>query len=337
MVILNPITLPFSKYATTMTTLIGDLRFNDTLATSDIVNDFVSSCRIGQVEYGKGIVNTFKVGLQPIENLTETSTAFKITKPNVAQETILIDQFMKIPLSISEILTKDAVLKGESLSTFIEFVMGLLQDTSQFYLFGQLNTLIQEWEPGQATQTIEIEQINTQGMTGVELNNAMQWNATNIAKVMRKTLNNMKILNSKFTDVATYVDANTGQSEPVMTALRGDNLKFIVNDNYWTNFLADAMASLYHNEKIGEMIPGDEFRLLPTDAITEDNELTIAWLSAKNKFALADFYKVTMSIVDPSTTYTNIFLHFAYGMGIFKYAPGVKFVAKLVEPGEITA
>ena len=73
-----------------------------------------------------------------------------------------------------------------------------------------------------------------------------------------------------------------------------------------------------------------------TDAITGDNELTIAWLSAKNKFALADFYKVTMSIVDPSTTYTNIFLHFAYGMGIFKYAPGVKFVAKLIEPGEIT-
>ena len=81
MIVLNPITLPVAKMIGTMTTLIGDIRNHDTLAPSDIVNDLVDSCRIGKVDYGKGIVNNFKVGLQPVEDLTETSTAFKITKP----------------------------------------------------------------------------------------------------------------------------------------------------------------------------------------------------------------------------------------------------------------
>ena len=90
MIVLNPITLPVAKMIGTMTTLIGDMRNHDTLAPSDIVNDLVDSCRIGKVDYGKGIVNNFKVGLQPVEDLTETSTAFKITKPNIEQETIEI-------------------------------------------------------------------------------------------------------------------------------------------------------------------------------------------------------------------------------------------------------
>lgn len=331
-IVLNPITLPASKMLATMTTLIGDIRFNETLGVSDIVNELVDSSRIGSVEYGKGIVNTFKLAPQPVNNLSETSSAFTITKPNVAQETIEIDNYKVVPISVSQILSRDAVLSGDSIQTFFSFVMSLLEETSQFHLFDVVNSLYQSWTPGQATQTIAINQIDTRSMTGEARNAALTWNATEIAKVMRKTLNNMKIPNSKYTDVATFTDANTGETENVVTALRTDDLKIVFNDTYYTNFLADAMASLYHSEKVGEMIPGDRFVLLPTDAMTLANDNTIAWLSAKNKFALADFYRVTLSILDPSTTYENSFFHFAYGAGVFKYAPGVKFVANYITP-----
>ena len=80
------------------------------------------------------------------------------------------------------------------------------------------------------------------------------------------------------------------------------------------------------------MIPGDKFVLLPADAMKAGNEKVIGWLSDKNKFALADFYRVTLSILDPSTTYQNTFYHYAYGAGVFKYAPGVKFVAQTITP-----
>lgn len=331
-IVLNPITLPASKMLSTMTTLIGDIRFNDTLGVSDIVNELVDSSRIGKVDYGKGIVNTFKLSLQPTKDLSETSSAFTITKANVAQETILIDKYKFIPLSMSEILSRDSVLSGDSINSFFAFVMSLMEDTSTFNLFDEVNALYQDWVPGQATQIIKIKQINTANLTGADLKFAKEINANEIAKVMRKTVNNMKVLNNKYTDVATYTDVNTGEQGSVKTALKRDNLKLVMNDKFYTDILADSLATVYHGEKIGEMIPGDKFVLLPEDSMKVGNELTIGWLSAKNKFALADFYKTVLSILDPSTLYQNSFLHYSYGCGVFKYAPGVKFVAEIVEP-----
>lgn len=331
-IVLNPITLPASKMLATMTTLIGDIRFNDTLAPSDIVNDLVDSSRIGKVDYGKGIVYNYKVGLQPVNDLSETSSAFTITKPNVAQETIVIDHYKTIPISVSEILSRDAVLSGTALNEFFSFVMSLLEDTSKFFLYNEVNNMYQTWTPGQATQTILVDQLDTTGLTGADLTQALIWNSNEMAKVMRKTLNNMKIPNSKYTDVATYTDINDGTTKPVITALRSDDLKLVVNDKYWTDFLAQSMASLYHSEKLGEMIPGDKFVLLPEDAMSVTNGDVIGWLSDKKKFALADFYRATLSILDPSTTYQNTFLHFSYGMGIFEHAPGVVFKANIIQP-----
>lgn len=333
-VTLNPITLPASKMLATMTTLIGEVRFNENIKVSKIVNDLVDSSRIGNVNFGKGIVNTFELDVQPTKDLTETSSAFTITKPNVAQETIEIDSYKFVPISLAEILTRDAFLSGEMVDTFINNMMRLPEKTIRFNLFNIVNSLYQSWTPGQVTQTVAIDQIDTTGMTGQELRATEQWNATQIAKVMRKTMNNAMLLNNKYTDVATYTDANTGTTQTVKSALSNDDLKIVFNDNYYTEFLANAMASLYHAEKVGEMLPGENFVLLPTDAMTTANAKTIAWLSSKNKFAIADFYKVTLSILDPSTLYTNSFFHYAYGAGVFKYAVGIKFVANVITPEE---
>lgn len=332
MILTNPITLPASKMISTMTALLLEVRFNDTLGPSDIVNDMVDSARVGKVEYGKGIVYNFKVGLQPTKDLSENSSAMTITKPNVAQETITIDEYKFVPISMSDVLSKDSMTNGTSLNDFFAFVMGLAEDTAQFNLFDEVNALYQNWVPGQDTQTIRVDQIDTTNLTGIDRNEALKWNATEMAKVLRKTVNNMKIKNTKFTDVATYNDVNTGEQEQVISCLRNDDLKLVMNDKYYTNFLADAMASLYHSEKVGAMIPGDKFVLLPEDAMSEENEDTIGWLSDKLKFALADFYVVTLSWKDPSTLYTNTFYHYAYGTGVFKYAPGIKFVANIIEP-----
>ena len=331
-IIYNPITLPASKMLASMTTLLSEVRFNDTLGVSDIVNDMVDSARVGKVEYGKGIIYNAKVDTQPVKNLSETSSAFTITKANTIQETITIDEYKFVPLSISELLSRDAFVNGEGLNAYFSFVMSLMEDTAQFYLFDVVNALYQEWVPVQATQTIEIDQIDVSTLTGADRNSALQWNATEMAKVMRKTINNMKIKNTLFTDIVNYTDANTGESKKVVSALKNDDLKLVMNDTYWTNFIADALASVYHGEKIGEMIPGDKFVLLPSNAMSEDNETTIGWLSDKMKFALADFYTIMLSILDPSTLYNNNFYHFSYGAGVFKFAPGVKFVANLIQP-----
>lgn len=311
-----PISLPVAKMIATMTSLIGIVRYNETLAPSDIVNDLVDSCMIDGVDYGKGIVYAYKNALLTVDDLSETSSAFTIAKPDIREEVITIDQYKFIQISLSDVLSCDIGVTGYQIEEFMAFAMSLLEGTKRFDMFDVANGLYQNWTPGQATQTISVEQIDTSSLSGADLQAAMQINATNIAKTMRKTLNNMKVKNTKFTDIS-------GQT----SALRSDDLKLVVNDNYWTNFLADAMASLYHSERVGEMIPGSNFVLLPTDSMKSGNEKVIGWLSDRKKFAIAQFYNVVLSILDPSTTYTNTFFHYSYGAGVFTHAPGVKFVA----------
>ena len=327
-----PYTLPVSKMLSTMTTLIRDVRYGENIKVSKIVNDLVDSCRIGNVEYGKGIVKTFELDVQPTKNLSETSTAWTITKPNVKQEVLPITDYKFVPISLAEILAKDAFLDGNAVDTFMNNVMKLPEKTIRFNLFDVAKGLYMNWSP-RSSQKVYVDQIDTSTITDMVQKRACeQWNATELAKVMRKTMNNAKLLNDKYTDVATYTDANGGGTKNVKSALDTDNMKIVFNDNFYTNFLADAMASLYHAEKVGEMIPGENFVLMPTDAINEANENTIAWLSEKDKFAIADFYYVTLSIQDPSTLYLNVFFHYSYGSGIFTCAPGIKFIANYIEP-----
>lgn len=313
-----PISLPVAKMITTMTSLIGIVRYNETLAPSDIVNDLVDSCMIDSVDYGKGIVYAYKNALLQVKDLTEQSSAFTISKPDIREEIITIDQYKFIPISISDVLSKDIGVTGYQIEEFMAFAMSLLEDTKRFDMFDVANNLYQNWDPGQETQTVQVNMIATAGATGADLAAIMKINATNIAKVMRKTLNNMKVKNTKFTDIAGQV-----------SALRSDDLKLVVNDTYWTDFIADSLASLYHDEKVGEMIPGANFVLLPSDAMSSGNSTTIGWLSDRKKFAIAQFYNVVLSILDPSTTYTNTFFHYSYGAGVFTHAPGVKFVANV--------
>lgn len=330
MIVYNPITLPASQMLATMTSLIGQVRMHDTLAPSEIINEMVDSARVGKVDYGKGIVYTFKTSPLPVKSLSTTSSALTITKPNLAQETIEIDEYNFVPISLSEILSRDSMLSGETINDFFSFVMGMTADTARFYMFDVVNALYQGWTPGQLSQTISVDQIDTTGLSGANLKVAEEWNAKEIAKVMRQTIRNMQIKNSKYTDIATYVDANDGQTYNVESCLAKNDLKIVFNDHYYTNFLAEAMASLYHSEKVGEMIESGRQIVLPTDAMAVGNEKIIAWASDKIKFAFADFYLVTLSIQDPSTLYTNTFYHFAYGAGVFKYAPGCVFVENTI-------
>lgn len=325
MTTLIPITLPVSKFLSTITSFINELRFTDTLAPSDIVNDLVESCRIGKVDTGKGIVYSYKLALQPVKDLSETSTLLQINKPNIGQEVIQITDYKFVPLSESEILIRDAVPSGQLVNTFIDFIMTLLNDTSQFYLYDALVALYKGWTP-RATQIIKVTQKPVDSLTGAELQATLTWNSNEFARMVRKTLNEMKVPNNNYTDVATFTDP-TGATKNVVSALRGEDMKLVVNDKYWTDFLSNSMASLYHSEKIGEMIPTNGFVLLPQSTFETDAPTTMAYLHHRQKFALADFYKLTMSFKDASTLYQNTFLHFAIGLGIFKYAPGVMFVS----------
>lgn len=308
-------TLPASKFLASITTFINQLRFKDTLHSTDLVNTFVDSCRVGKVDTGKGIVFTFKKALQPVNDYSETSSVLSITKPSAVQEIIAIDTYKFIPISISYQLMADAVPQGALVDTFVSYLYSLLEDTMQFHLFDVLVAELLAWTPVQATQTLTIDLISETGLSGADLEAVKKMNANKIAKEIRLLLNNLQYKSTAYTDVSTTT-----------TAVNKDQLRLIMNDEFETNFLADSMASLFHDEKVGEMLEGPSkivlpkvnFALAPT---------TIGYLFDKEKLALADYYKLTMSFTDASNLFTNTFLHFAYGKGVFANAIGIKIVA----------
>jgi len=311
-------TLPASKFLSSITTFVNQLRFKDTLYPTDMVRDFVNNCKVGKVDTGKGIVFTFKKALQPVNNLSTTSSVLTITPPQTAQEIIEIDNYKVIPLSVSRTLLFDAVPRGELVDTWLNFLYSLMEDTKTFHEFDVLVAELLAWTPTQATQTIQIDQLNTTGLTGADLKAVQEINATEIARVVRKTLNNLQNKSTKYTDVST-----------TLTALSPDKLRLVMNDTYETDFLSRAMASLYHSDKVGEM-----FANVPKDVLNEEiftnQPTTIGFLMDKEKLAMADYYKLQMSFTDASTLFTNSFLHFAYGKGIFANAVGIKFVANVI-------
>ena len=114
-----------------------------------------------------------------------------------------------------------------------------------------------------------------------------------------------------------------------MSALSPDKLRLVMNDTYETDFLSNAMASLYHSDKVGDMFGNITKDVLNEDVFTAQ-PTTIGFLMDNQKLAMADYYKLQMSFTDASTLFTNSFLHFAYGKGIFQNAVGIKFVANII-------
>lgn len=313
-------TLPASKFLASITTFVNDLRFKDTLKATNMITDFVDSCKVGKVDTGKGIVFTFKKALQPVNDLSETSSLLTITKPQTAEEIITIDNYKFIPLSVSQTLLHDAVPRGALVETWLNYLYDLMETTKKFHEFDVLTAELFAWTPTQASQTIQVDQIDTTGMTGETLQATLQWNANEIARVVGKTLNKLQNKSNAYTDVAT-----------TYTAVNKGDLRIIMNDAYETNIIADAMASLYHGDKVDGLMDGPSKQVLSEDVFTGHTDV-ICFLFDKQKLAMADFYKLQMSFTDASTLYTNSFLHFAYGKGIFSNAIGIVFKTNVIQP-----
>lgn len=328
-----PLTLDVGRYLDSMTKLIGDVRFTRTLVTSDIVSDIIDASRVGRVDFGYGIIYNFLVDVQEVENLTETSVVTRVRKPQIEQEVITIDTYKRTQVSVSEVLTRANLLDGSLVQRFTDWVVQILETTYNHHLYEQVIAMFMGWEGVGAKQTVEVFQydidaLTLAGATPLEINEAKKFNGTVMAEAMRKTMNNMKILDTGYTDIATYTSSNDPFGEfPVKTALDSRGLTLHINDVYWTEYMANSLAALYHNKQLMGMIPQAREVLIPENSWSTPRKNVIAVLSQGDKFALADFYKLTFSFNDASNLFTNIFLHFAYGLGVFKYAPAVEFIS----------
>jgi hypothetical protein len=66
-----------------------------------------------------------------------------------------------------------------------------------------------------------------------------------------------------------------------------------------------------------------------TITATPANGDVIGWLHEDGKFAMITFYLLTRSFADGSNLFTNYWLHYAFGLGVFGLLNGVKFIAQV--------
>lgn len=320
--VVGGVSLPASKWLTAITTLINDIRFRRNLTTTETMNKVIESAKVGNVDFGKGIIYDVVLGRQPVSDLSETSSLLTIKKPALGQEVISIDNFKVIQLSLNEVLQRQSATGGDMVNSFLGYVRSVMDYTLNAHYYELVVGLINGWTPVQTKQTKSIEIADTSALAGDEARKAIKANTEKIFGEIRILSNNLQTPQNGYTDVATYTDPNDGTTKNIETCIDREDLVLYINDKYYTDYLKTA-SSLYHDEKLGGMLP-NKVVPIPEASITSANSSCVGWLCYEKKFAVADFYRLTQSFFDGSTLYENLFLHFAYGAGTFEYAPGIK-------------
>lgn len=322
---LNPITLPSSKVLSTLTTFIVDMRLEGNIKSSRLCRDLIDSFRVGKVDVGKGITFTFKTELPTTKDLTETSSLLTISKPKLHQETILIDKYKMIPISWSQELASDAVTKGSLIYDFSTYVFSMAEEAEEEFVYNeclsQMKAFYDDKVNLKVNQKLTIAKSTYEVTTQAEANAQAEFNATSVAKQIRLLLNNWRMYSNDYNEYDKDGNGSYNKLEDVDTIL-------YVSDIYWTNYLADALASIYHAERIGDMIDTGRIVLIPENQVAKivgeaNKNKFVGMLVQGQKFALAESYRLQLSFMDASTLYTNSFLHFSYGLGTFASKNGV--------------
>lgn len=323
MSILNlQIVLPVSQIGQVMTTLIANRRHNETLQKTGLMSSLVDAMTYDRVEFGKGIVRSQKLKRQPQNNLTKGSNPFELSEPNVGEEVIIIDNYKVIPLSTSDILTRDIGVNNAQISNYLSSVDALLQETKDMNLYKVALENILSWVPTSKQKKVVNQIINNNSADDVNINKI---NAQRIAKDIRNSIISLSRPSGDFIDVTSYKVDNI-EIKDLETIATRDDLILFVNSEFNTNMIVDAYSTLYNFTKIQDIVGA--IIEVAVDDIPQEYKNVIAWIAHKDKFAIAYFYDTVLSIQNPSDTYLNKFMHYAYGTGVFKLLPCIQLIAE---------
>lgn len=339
-IVLNPITLPFSNLVTSqaeigsITAMLAYHRSRNGTQVSSRVSKLVDGSLFQNVEFGSGVTNSVTVDLANERDWSRTSTLLDVNDAPVGQETLFVDTFRVIELSINDIMAKQTGVKGNQIESLLSAIMQTLENTHAHNQFERIVNLYLGWTP-RATQIVNVPLVSTEGMTGAELNQQNEANMRTIYKVMNETVEDMLVLTNKYTDETQY-EAQDGTLKDIRRSMSEDNLRLVLNSKYNTLMQADGLAPIYNQTTLESLKAGKRLDIIAQGKLgstsistTPVNGDVIGWLHEDGKFALITFYLLTRSFADGSNLFTNYWLHYAFGLGVFGLLMGVKFVAQV--------
>lgn len=313
-------TLNQNEFLGNLVNLVVVTRVNST-TNGTRINDLIEACLTDTIEYGEGKLLVSVDTLQ-VEDYSQTSTLLTNKLPTVDEQEIETTDKKFIHLTLNRYLTKGAFANEYSLSEALAVIESMLEKTKNIYMYKKIVTAFEGWSSNVATQSVEIEIVNTSTLTGATKVEQDKANAIKIYETIRKYSLNMQAPSRKYNEL---------QFEEMYNA---EELDFITNELYDTYINTNAYASLLNSDKLNNIQLYSKSIVIPTDQLTSQSQNVIGWLCSKYKYQIAPRFMVTTDFFDGSNLNDQKFLHFWLNSGFAKGLAMIKFTAKLVDPVE---
>lgn len=305
------ITLQVNRFLGALTNLIAYSQVANTTEAGR-VGDFVASFQDINVENGDGKV-VLASDLLDVNDLQGTSSLLSSNPPTVNEQYISVDNYKVIPMTINKYLMRGAFVEEGQLANFVGYLMSIMRATKTAYLSDEIIKTLKNYEPTLETQVLEIDVINTAGLTDpMQLESAKRYNANVINEALIDLLNSMAFPTNKFNDLA------------YREIIDYSSMKFIVRSSTNSKILVNSLASLLNSDKITEAQRWGETFVVPDDQFDDMDANIIGWFMHNKKVQFGYFYEVATEFFDASTLNQNDWLHFAYYMGIIDAYPAVQ-------------
>lgn len=309
-----------NEYVLSLMNLVVKTSVNDTVSGTR-ANDLIDACMVDTNEYGEG-EGIISVDTLKVHDYSDTSSVITSEKPTMDEQFLETTDKKYIKVTINRWLAKGAFANEYAVANCLSAIESMLEKTKLIYMYKKIVSAYENYTPTQATQTVYIDLIDGEGMTGADLNENEKANALAVYKTVRGTSLAMQAPSRAYNDL---------EYEEMYNA---DDLDFIVNGKYDTLVNTYAYASLLQSDKLNNIKLYDKSIIIPKEQFSDAGvqAFTIGYLVSKKKYRIQPRFTINTEFLDASTLNLQEYLHFWLNSAFVKGLAGVKFVARINSP-----
>lgn len=313
-------TLNQNEFVEDILNLVVQVRTNKTTEGTR-VNELIDAFYGDTVEYGdsKGYIS---VDTLSASDYSKQSSLLQVNEPTMDEQFLTTTDRKKVAVTINRYLMKGAFANEGSLSECLAVIESMLEKTKIIYTYKKIVSAFEGYTPAKATQRLDVNLIDTTGMTGSELTETKKANAIALYEAIRNLSLAMQTPSRDYNDLGFEEMYNA------------DDLVFVRSSKIEAFMNAYAYANLLNSDKLDNIKLYDKSIIIPESQLTPTpaNKALVGWLCSKGKYQILPRFTIATAFQDGSNLMTNEWLHFWYISGFVNGLACVKIVANYIAP-----
>ena len=265
--------------------------------------------------------------LPKVEDYSLTSSLLSDKSIKYSQEFIGNPIKKKISLSRVEPFLKMAMMNSGGMSTFVSYILGLMESAKTDYLYNEIMKDLIKWTPSVSTSkemNQNVSLIDTSSLSDAVTENAAELqNQKRIEKKLQKIYDDFTL----FTDVFIDID-NTVESTNFKTAVDKKDLIFITNARFANDKIMDWLVASLKPSLLRENFRSPYMLKIPERTFSDNSANDVIGFVVHKHWYQWFYHFVFMgSFFDIDTVRIKNVLHFWYSKGRLKNLPAAKLTA----------